>query len=162
MVRSAAWIVLSLVVSLSHFLRPAHADDAAIAKEQAKLNGIWVLTSIEFQGKDVEHPGNGKMEHHFDGTRLKINLDLRPMISETLFYRIDPSTSPKMIDVGTTTDGFKTKTEMREGIYEIKGDQLLWALHIKDGVNGLRERPTEFKTDAESNIIIYKLKRISD
>ncbi|VTS02872.1 TIGR03067 domain-containing protein [Tuwongella immobilis] len=162
MIRLLVAMFLSIPIASTWQIGAAHADDAAIAKEQAKLKGIWVVTSMEFQGKDVENPPNRTMEHHFDGTRVKIVVDHRPMPSETLFYRIDPTTTPKMIDIGESLDGIKNRKGTREGIYEIKGDRLLWAFHIKDGVDGFRERPTEFKTDAESNIIIFKLKRVSD
>lgn len=67
-------------------------------------------------------------------------------------YKLDPSTTPKIMDV-TITAGEEKGTTF-EGIYELDKDKLKICLRILG-----KERPSEFATKANSNLVLLTLER---
>jgi uncharacterized protein (TIGR03067 family) len=123
----------------------APAQDAK--KELDKLQGEWFLVSEESKGLTTP-------EEIVKGYKVTIKGD--QLTSENLdgkvtkwTFKIDPSKEPKHIDMTTK---FKDKDVRSKGIYKLEGDTLSLCRTF-----GVRERPTEFKTTAESgNFQVFK------
>jgi uncharacterized protein (TIGR03067 family) len=71
-----------------------------------------------------------------------------------LTIKIDPSTTPKCIDLKVEAGSLKGTT--LEGVYECKGDELKLCLNF---ASGIRDRPLGFETKAGSNRVLLVLKR---
>src|SRR5262245_39455019 len=108
------------------------ADDAAHREaarkaELAKLQGTWKIVTIEIDGNKT--PDNAVPE-----TRMILKDDTFSMVSlgATLYggnYRIDPSRTPKTLNIDFTEDPEKGNTSL--AIYELDGDN--WKICLTVG-----------------------------
>jgi uncharacterized protein (TIGR03067 family) len=123
------------------------ADDK---KDSELLQGTWTMVSLEVNGDAVE----GDL---VDNARLVVKDDsYTPTLGDQTYtskFKMDPSKSPKQMDF-TYTDG-ELKGETVKGIYKLEGDTYtLCRALLPDG-----DRPTDFKTSADSNRILVVWKR---
>ena len=110
-------------------------DDAAL------LEGRWVGVTTDTGGGPNPDPErwleitDGKFSTGIGSTR---GYDGRTL-------RLDPSASPKHLDVNNTRGGFHL------GIYELDGDTLRWCES-----SSATTRPTEIKAANGFNVLVYK------
>ena len=133
----------------------AAADDAADREaarkaELAKLQGTWKIVTMEIDGNKT--PDNAVPE-----SRMILKDDTFAMVSlgATLYrgnYRIDPSRTPKTLDIEFTEGPEKGNTAL--GIYELDGDNWKICLTV-----GAKERPKAFATAAGSGLALETLRR---
>lgn len=122
---------------------------AAPAKPEARgdpeaLQGTWTVVSAEDSGR--EWPIQG---HQVQITNDKIVLKKGDTVQEEWGYKLDPSKSPKWIDLTIRKAG------PFPGIYELKGDDLIICFNETPP-----ERSTEFVSKPNSpNDILITLKR---
>ena len=128
------------------------ADDAkaqAIKPELEKFEGTWRYASMEAEGAPLP-------EAAFKDARLVLRGDqftlTNPMGTNRGTYRLDPTQTPKLIDVEFTEGPEKGKTVL--GIYELEGD----TCRVCRGQAG-KPRPTEFVSKAGSGYLLEVLKR---
>jgi len=123
--------------------RPA-ADLALTEKEQ--IQGTWVLTALERDGKVVPKAklGSAHIKLVFRGDNVTFEY---PDHTELGTYKLDTTTNPKTIDVVTELDTSK-------GIYRLEGDNLKIC-----GVSTGEERPAEFTTKPGTKQVLFVLKR---
>lgn len=127
----------------------ARAEDAA-KKDFAKLQGTWVVTAAEQDGKALDRLQGGKLvikDQNFhiktaSGTEMKGDLQL------------DPAKKPTHMDWMHQEGLLREKTW--QGIYELDGDDL--KLCYAEADSG-KDRPGEFKTEADSKRLLVVLKR---
>jgi len=125
------------------------AEDAA-KKDFEKLQGTWVVTAAEQDGKPLDRLQGGKLtvkDQNFyvktaGGTEMKGDLSL------------DPAKKPKHIDWLHQEGLLREKTW--QGIYELDGDDL--KICYAEADSG-KDRPDEFKTEADSKRLLVILKR---
>jgi uncharacterized protein (TIGR03067 family) len=150
-----ACAVLALIVTfLSICGRSACADD--VDKELQKLKGKWRVSAME-RG-DGRNPGDStgpeRLEIAFEAEKLVF----RRQRSDTTFrYSLDPSGSPKQIDLtpgGTLGSGTVLVGAGEFGIYKLEGDELWLCL------SSLRlKRPDSFDVAEHKDRRLYKFKR---
>jgi uncharacterized protein (TIGR03067 family) len=138
--RLALAVLVSLLTAIG-----AKADDSKkkdgkddLAAEMKKLEGNWKLTRSEFKG-NLQATGFRKEGLFFEDGKIFWTEDGKA-IGQKGDLTIDPSTSPKSIDVEITRGSFIGKKLL--GIYEIKGDKLTICWSEPDG----EKRPTKFIT----------------
>jgi len=124
------------------------ADSAA--KDEGALQGTWQLTAGQAEGRALT-------TNQLAGGRLVINgerytLTLADGETTTGVQTLDPTKSPKAIDVTATSGPDRGKTWL--GIYDLKGDEFRIAL----APNG-RARPTSFATAPDSGHWMHVWKR---
>jgi len=127
----------------------ASAQQAA-KKDVAALQGKWVMTALEVDGKLV---AEDKIKDTF--LIIKHNTyttQVKGKGHETTFT-LDPAKNPKAIDM-VFTEGDK-KDRVLRGIYVIDGD----TLKICRGLQPEQERPTEFGTWPNTNLFLVTWKR---
>src|SRR5262245_687503 len=129
------------------------ADDKAdIEKELKKFQGAWTLESSETGGQKIPADQLKRFIVTFDGDKhiLKNGDDVIQVGTQ----KIDPSKSPKTIDV-TMSEG-PSKGAVMLGIYEFDGDTLKVCFDAEG-----KKRPTEFKSPAGSQIFVNVHKRVT-
>lgn len=114
-------------------------------KEDEKLKGMWVLTSLEKDGKSLP----GEKDEIVVISAGKITTG-KPNDQAETRYKVDSTKNPKTIDITPET----ADLGVIRGIYQIEGD----VLKICTGQPG-KERPTRFETKPDSGHSLAVLKR---
>ena len=130
----------------------ARADDKADAeKELKKLQGTWTFESVEVGGKEAPAADYKSMTVTFEGGKFTVKTG--DEVIQVGTEKLDPSKSPKAIDV-TMTEG-PNKGAVMLGIYEIDGDTLKVCFDPQG-----KKRPTEFKSTPGSGDFVNVHKRV--
>ena len=130
----------------------ARADDKAdIEKDLKKFQGAWTFESVEVGGKVDSAADFKDMTVTFEGDQFIVKKGNEVIQVGT--EKIDPSKSPKTVDV-TVTEGL-SKGAVMLGIYEIDGDMLKVCFDPEG-----KKRPTEFKTAPGSQAFFNVHKRV--
>lgn len=131
------------------------ADDAKpddIKKEMERFQGSWTTVSIQRDGKDVL-PDDEKPKLKLTIKDNKRVLKVDDEVRSTGTYKLNPSKSPKWIDITVSEGPLEGRTV--KGIYEIEGDTQKICLTLKeDG-----ERPTDFTSKPDSGNLLQIFKR---
>ena len=126
------------------------ADDEAVKKDLAQLQGEWTMISGSANGESMSAEMRKEMKRLCKGDEITV------MMGEQVFLKakltLDPTKNPKTIDY-EMTEGF-TKGKKQLGIYEINGDTFK-ACFSSPG----SERPTEFKAGEGLTLSEWKRKK---
>ena len=134
---------LSLIVSGGTGTR---ADDKAdVEKDLKKFHGVWTFESVEAGGKKAPADELKGLTITFAGDQFTVKKGDEVIQAGT--QKLDPSKSPKIIDV-TMTEGLK-KGAVMLGIYEIDRDTLKVCFD-EEG----KKRPTQFKSASGSQTLV--------
>jgi uncharacterized protein (TIGR03067 family) len=138
-----------LLVLVAGVLVAADGKDDA-KKEMEKLQGAWVMVSGERNGEALPDDQVKALKRTVKGEEFTITRDGETVVKGT--FTVDPSKSPKTIDVMITEGDNKDKKML--GIYEIDGDnyKVCYAPFGKD-------RPKEFSSKGEEGITLAVWKR---
>ena len=130
----------------------ALADDKAdLEKEVSRFQGAWTIESSETGGKKLAISELKGLIVTFEGNKHTVKKGDEVIQIGT--QKLDPSKSPKTIDV-TMTDG-PSKGMVMLGIYEFDGDTLKVCFDPQG-----KKRPTEFKSPAGSENFVNVHKRV--
>ena len=124
---------------------------ADVEKEFKKFHGVWTFESVEAGGKKAPADAFKDMTVTFAGDQYTVKRG--DEVIQVGTQKLDPSRSPKAIDV-TVTEGLR-KGAVMLGIYEIDGDTLTVCFD-EEG----KKRPTEFKSPAGSQTFVNVHKRV--
>jgi uncharacterized protein (TIGR03067 family) len=126
-------------------------DKSAVDKELQKFQGRWTFESVQAGGVQESADNFKDMMLMFEGAKHTIKKGNE--VIQAGMQKIDPSKSPKTIDV-TITEG-PSKGVVMLGIYEIDGDTLKVCFDMVG-----KKRPTEFKSTPGSPTFLNVHKRI--
>jgi uncharacterized protein (TIGR03067 family) len=130
----------------------ALADDKAdLEKEVRRFQGAWTIESSETGGKKLAISELKGLIVTFEGNKHTVKKG--DEVIQVGTQKLDPSKSPKTIDV-TMTDG-PSKGMVMLGIYEFDGDTLKVCFDPQG-----KKRPTEFKSPAGSENFVNVHKRV--
>ena len=130
----------------------ARADDKEdVEKEIKKFQGVWTFESVVTGGK--EEPAGDLKGFILIFERDKHTVKKGDDVIQVGTQKIDPSKSPKTIDV-TMTEG-PSKGAVMLGIYEIDGDTLKVCFDPQG-----KMRPKEFKSAPGSDTFLVVHKRL--
>ena len=126
------------------------AGDAA-AKDKAALQGTWQSLKEEMRGGPA--PGDAR-DHRmvFTGDEFKLVDGDKVLIRGT--YTVDPTKTPRAMDMKITEGAGPDPEAPAQGIYELSGDELKWCV-AEPGTAG---RPDKFETKGTTHVLIH-LKR---
>ncbi len=128
------------------------ADDKVdLEKEVRKFQGTWTFESSESGGKELPAGELKGLILTFEGDKHTVKKG--DEVVQVGTHKLDPSKSPKTIDV-TMTEGPNKGTVML-GIYEIDGDTLKVCFDLQG-----KKRPTEFKSAPGSENFVNVHKRV--
>lgn len=146
---TALFCALGLVMSCGSGIL---ADDKAdLEKETKKFQGTWNIDSSVTGGQEIPRDQLKDFLVIYEGD--KHTLKYGDKVFQVGTQKIDPSKSPKTIDV-TMTEGPQKGTVML-GIYEIDGDTLKVCFDPQG-----KKRPTEFKSETGSQNFLNVHKRV--
>ena len=146
-------LALPVIALVSFGAAPARED--AVKKELLKMEGAWQLVRGDEGGEPFSEYVVKNLEVSIKGDQLTFK-NIAPLTDKAgkLTIKIDPSTTPKCIDL--KVEAGSLKGTVLEGVYECKGDELKLCLFF---ASGTRNRPLEFETKAGSNRVLLVLKR---
>ena len=128
------------------------ADDKAdLEKEVRKFQGTWTFESSETGGKELPAGELKGLILVFEDDKHTVKKGNEVIQVGT--QKLDPSKSPKAIDV-TLTEGVN-KGAVMLGIYEINGDTLKVCFDAEG-----KKRPTQFKSAPASKTFVNVHKRL--
>jgi uncharacterized protein (TIGR03067 family) len=126
-------------------------DKPDVEKELKKFQGVWTIESSEYGGQKLPADQLKDFVVIYDGDKHTVKAGDKVIQVGT--QKIDPSKSPKTIDV-TMTEG-PSKGAVMLGIYEIDGDTLKACFDMEG-----KKRPTEFKSPPGSQTFLNVHKRV--
>ena len=139
-----------LVIGL---LLAADAPTDAKKKDLDKLQGTWTASTIEYNGEKVLGGVVKELKVVVEGDTLTVkgeDEEVKKYGKATL--KIDPATTPKVVDVSITTGDEKGTTF--EAIYAVEKDE--WKLCLKPFG---KERPAKFESKADSGDVLIVFQR---
>lgn len=144
-------ICLTLAVALLSVVIKAQADDKdKAADEDKKFEGTWQVVAMEIGGNKASDDAVESMTFTFKGKKYEQKRGDQLMEAGT--QHLDPSKTPKLMDV-TVTDG-ETKGKKQLAIYQIDGDKCKMCFAQHDS----KDRPSMFETKDTENMF-FELKR---
>jgi uncharacterized protein (TIGR03067 family) len=124
----------------------ARADDKAdVEKELKKFEGTWTFESVEAGGKEVPAAQFIGITVTFQGDKYAVKKGHE--VIEAATQKVDPSKSPKTLDVAVTEGPNKGAVIL--GIYEISGDTLKVCFDPEG-----KKRPMQFRTTSGSQTLV--------
>jgi uncharacterized protein (TIGR03067 family) len=129
------------------------ADDEAIKKDLAQLQGEWSMVSGSADGQPMPEEMRKEMKRICKGDEITVLMGDRVFLKAKL--TLDPSKNPKTIDY-EMTEGY-TKGKKHPGIYELNGDTFKACFNAPGA-----ERPTEFKAGEGLTLSEWKRKKSSE
>ena len=144
--------LVALFCTVAFIASSALADDKTdLEKELKKFQGTWTIESSVTGGKEIPRDQLKGFIVIYEGDKHTVKNGDKVIQVGT--QKIDPSKSPKTIDV-TMTEGPSKGTVML-GIYEFDGDTMK-ACFDPTG----KKRPTEFKSASGSQNFLNVHKRV--
>ena len=141
----------TLLVPIAFCLGTQHNP---VDTELGRLAGTWQVTGHETNGKPTNEEHWRKVQFVFKGNQLTfVGDDILSKKVAKITLAVDPSTSPRVIDLKIVAGEFKGTT--LEGVYEIKDDGLRICFRNDETKN----RPNDFSTKQDANLVLFVLKR---
>jgi uncharacterized protein (TIGR03067 family) len=142
------------LVPLVVLLIAADAKEDAIKKDKAALKGNWQVTALEDSDEKVPEEQTRKMSITISETMIVSKQGGAGEKSKGE-YAIDPTKTPKEIDIKLMDGAEKGKTI--KGIYKLDGDTLVICTSEPGDA-----RPKEFKATKQPQSILLTFKRIKE
>jgi uncharacterized protein (TIGR03067 family) len=122
-------------------------------KDLDKLKGTWAAKTVEYNGENQLGGVLKELKVSIDGDTLTVkgeDEEVKKYGKATL--KIDPTTTPKVMDISITSGDEKGTTF--EGIYEVDKDE--WKVCLKPFG---KERPAKFESKADSGDVLIVFQR---
>jgi uncharacterized protein (TIGR03067 family) len=129
---------------------PAFVREDEAKKDLNKLQGEWVITSAERDGKTASKEELGDLKRTVKGDDYTVTRDGQVVGKGK--YKLDPTQKPKAIDAITKNQDGEDVTLL--GIYEFDGDSYKVCFAMAG-----QPRPKEFKTTEGSGLTLTVSKK---
>jgi uncharacterized protein (TIGR03067 family) len=141
--------VLSITaILLFAVVGPLSSDEV---KDREPLQGTWKLVSINSRGKESELA----LEFVFKGDGITLRQPGKEE-KEQFRFAVDPTVTPKAIDVWKSTDDGKRAEKFSEGVYEAKGNELKICIMGQPGPPWVRPAALEPAADSSEILIVLR------
>lgn len=141
-----------LLASTLGLVLTAVASTQDAAEDVKKLQGEWVMASLEYDGQSSPEENVKRFRRKVDGAKYTVTItkgDDVQTVKRT--FKVDPSKKPKAVDVTTKDKEGNDITIL--GIYEVDGDTHKVCMAPKD-----QPRPTDDTSSEGSGrtVIVWK------
>ena len=141
---------LACAVAVTLIVSSAALDRSGQERDDAKLlEGTWLPATAELAGKDFPDDVRKTIKLTVKGDHYTVTVGDN---SDRGTIKLDPTKKPKAMDITGTEGPSKGKTIL--AIYELDKDRLKICYDL-----GGKERPTEFKTRAKTQLFLVTYKR---
>lgn len=123
----------------------AQATKEELQKERDRFKGLWRVTALEVNGKEIDPDVIKRFEWIFENDKVTVKANVQERDST---FTVDPTKKLKTIDLT-----WKDKTTV--GIYDLQGDRLRICL----AKEGEKKRPTDFVSKERSDVTLLVLRR---
>ena len=130
----------AVVLSLLFLLGADSAKETAVKKDLENLQGVWIVESMELNGKPLSEDRRKKIKLTIEGE--KFTFDTGADSHEGL-YKIDPSKDPRELDIVITRGDEKGKVYLV--IYKFEDGKMIQCMRQDN-----KSRPTVFTGKAGS------------
>jgi uncharacterized protein (TIGR03067 family) len=140
------------MLAVALLLAAADPKDAK-KKDLDKLQGTWIASTIEYNGEKVLGDLVKELKVVVEGDSMTIKSEAEEVAKYgKATLKIDPSTTPKIVDVSITKGDEKGTTF--EAIYAVDKDE--WKLCLKPFG---KERPAKFESKGDGGDVLIVFKR---
>ena len=143
-----------VIILVAALLLAADRPTQDSPKKPGAIQGTWSVVSMQFQGKKVANEVFAKTKYIIRADQI-VTMNGKETVKVT-GYKLHPGKQPKEIDL-SPFKGLK-KGRVNPGIYALEGDTLRICAPDSNA-KGRPERPKEFATKAESDLILMVLRR---
>ena len=146
-------IVLAGMLALGLLGRAlAQTPEERLKREEEKLAGTWRVTAAKAMGERVPPDQLPKMKLTFKDGKFTVQHGNDKPLEGT--YKIDPSKTPKTIDITNRTTG-PEEGKKQVGIYELTDNELKICAS-----DASKKRPTDFDTRNKEGYTVLVLRRV--
>lgn len=145
-----------LVLAVCGLALPTCPADDAAAKAVKELEGEWRLVEAELGGKKMPEDEAKDLRMVIKGEAISIRHSDNDERKREKTFKLDPTKSPKQIDI-TSLDG-QEKDQTAACIYSLEKGRL--KLCIPYFTKDPSQRPTEFKTKDGDGVMLMVLERV--
>jgi uncharacterized protein (TIGR03067 family) len=138
-----------LLLALALAFSISSAVWSADAKDDDALEGTWLPSTAELGGKPIPDEVRKSIKLVIKDDKYTVTVGKQ---TDQGTVKRDPSATPKAMDITGTEGPNKGKTFL--AIYERKGDTLRICYDL-----GGKNRPSEFKTEAGTQLFLVEYKR---
>jgi RNA polymerase sigma factor (sigma-70 family) len=136
--------------------------------DEEQLRGTWKLVKAEENGKsgtlrDGDLGGTAVFAVRGETLHMKVTEDGKnglPIMDRFFVFRLDTTTTPKLIDLADWHEGFANNSKVLEGVYSLDGNTL--TICFADGCfgeNSEKSRPTTLRSKEGSNTTVWWLEK---
>jgi uncharacterized protein (TIGR03067 family) len=160
--RSSAlgWIVFLFVGTA--FADETADRDKANKEDLAKLQGKWKVVSLVNRGQEIEELTKLGLVFNFKDDALSVTAGSDGFTPQNRLFKLDASTTPKLLDFAETAQAFAEHKEVYEGVYLLDGDRLQWCFNLDGERPAKANRPAAVESKADSSTILIKLERLKE
>lgn len=148
------WLVACTFLMTCGLALAEDAKEKAIKKDRMKIKGTWQVVSLVINGNESKQEDVSKLQvvNGSDGT-WALHSEGKVVAKGT--STIDPTKRPKTLDFVITEGGGAGEGDQYLGIYQL-GNKARKMCFRGPG----KDRPTEFVSTAENEVILVKFERI--
>jgi uncharacterized protein (TIGR03067 family) len=158
------WIAgLAVLLIAAAALADETADRAKTNKtELEKLQGQWKVVSFLIRGKEVDELVKVGLIFKFKDDALAVTGDAEGFPEQKRLFRLDATTSPKLLDFAETAKAFDEHKEVVEAVYTLDGDTLVFCFNLDGEQPAKANRPAAVESKADSSAALVKLERVKN
>ena len=140
-----------------------NADHAKANKaELEKLQGKWKVVSFLIRGQEVDELVKVGLIFKFKDDALAVTGDAEGFPEQKRLFRLDATTSPKLLDFAETAKAFDEHKEVVEAVYTLDGDTLIFCFNLDGEQPAKANRPATVESKADSSAALVKLERVKN
>jgi uncharacterized protein (TIGR03067 family) len=134
--------------------------NAPAAEALKQLQGKWNVTSLLKYGVELDQLVQLGIAFTFTDNNLKIT-GIGPQ-SINKIVDVNPEAMPRLLDFADSAEDLKARKGVWEGIYELDGDTLKWAIVLEGDMPAKATRAAAVESKVDSNVVLVTLKRAKE
>jgi uncharacterized protein (TIGR03067 family) len=152
-----------LVLFAASAMALQNPEQAALRKaETKKLQGRWKVESFRKGGDELEAVAKLGLEFEFKDDKLTVRALDKGFTPQVRVFRLDVSTTPKLLDLAESAKDFGNVEKVIEGLYALDGDILKWCFNMEGDQPAKGNRPLALESKAGTSTVLIALRRVKD
>jgi uncharacterized protein (TIGR03067 family) len=136
------------------------ADDDALKAGLKALEGKWEIATCQKDGEDQENVVKLGLKLDLKDDRMEISGSDANFEVQKWFFKLDVTTTPKLMDVAKTAEELKDGSKLLEGLYSVDGDTFKFAFQFDGDQPAKGKRPAGLESKAGSGVMLLTFKKV--